>query len=355
MIPPRIPPVLRALAQSVGMPPPRLLTRLLQGWLRIGWCAGFGLGALFAAYAIDIQYRIAILSPPLSVTPGSFAEIVTHIARMTVFAAALLAFLLGLSPYRDAEASERASVLARLLRRRARPASLYVLVLVALGAVRDALDFELHEKTFGEGIYRGALEPRDLLSGAVVGAAAVLAFLACQALGERTPVANGSSDTPSRGDGDGVAAGSSTLGAAIACALLVLVVWRVVSWPWTYFGQDLHFEHVRVHSRTWQMLIAVALLASDDPMRAPGSFGAWVQRNAQPLGLLVGLEFLRVIAHQDWYVELDWMAGILEHAPRPALFFRGHQHDVVDLVVTAPLLVAALVLLGRWARGAARR
>lgn len=355
MIPRRVSPAWRALTQRLGMPPPRPLARLLEAGLRFGWCAGFGLGALFAAYAIDIQYRIAILSPPLSLTPGSFAEIVTHIARMTVFAAAFLVFLLGLSPYRDAAASERASVLAQLLRQRARPASLYVLVLVVLGAVRDALDFELHEKTFGEGIYRGALEPRDLLSGAVVGALAVLAFLAWQALGDGTPAANGSREVPSRGDGDTVAAGSSTLGASVACVLLVLVVWRIVSWPWAYFGQDLHFEHVRVHSRTWQMLLAAALLASDDPFRAMGSFGAWVQRNAQPLGLLVGLDFLRVIAHQDWYVELDWMAGILEHAPRSVLFFRGHQHDVVDLVVTAPLLVVALLLLGRWARRAAQR
>ena len=355
MIPRRISPARRALAQRIAMPPPRLLARLLEAGLRIGWCAGFGLGALFAAYAIDIQYRIAILSPPLSLTPGSFAEIVTHIARMTVFGAAFLAFLLGLSPYGDAEASQRASVLAQLLRQRARPAALYVLVLVVLGAVRDALEFELHEKTFGEGIHRGSLEPRDLLSGAVVGALAVLAFLAWQALGEGTPTANDSREAQPPSSGDAVAAGSSTLGAAVACALLVLVVWRIVSWPWAYFGQDLHFEHVRVHSRTWQMLLAAALLASDDPLRALGSFGAWLQRNAQPLALLVGLDFLRVIAHQDWYVELDWMAGILEHAPRSVLFFRGHLHDVVDLVVTAPLLVVTLLLLGRWARHAAQR
>jgi len=83
-------------------------------------------------------------------------------------------------------------------------------------------------------------------------------------------------------------------------------------------------------------------VVADDPLRQWRSLGAWFARNRAVFQLLVMLEALRVVSHQDWYYELAWLPYLLEHSPTRLVFFRGQLTNVSRIAVLGPPLALAL-------------
>lgn len=321
-------------APSTPPPEPPALSRadrwLYRVWT-LTWLFLFAMGCAFVLYAFEIQYRSPLVRAP-HVTLGSLAYVLDHILRMTSWGVVLIVFLTGILPVRDVTAAERPRALAEALRAHSPRAALFVLALALLGAVRDLSELDLWNERFGEGLYVGALGVKDWLSGTTLGIAAVVGFLALDAWGGGGAASAARVGSPA----------PTAVARLVSSALMLDVLVRVVTWPPSNFAQDRHFEHIAICSATWEQAIAAALVVADDPLRQWRSLGAWFARNRAVFQLLVMLEALRVVSHQDWYYELAWLPYLLEHSPTRLVFFRGQLTNVSRIAVLGPPLALAL-------------
>ncbi|MBK7974165.1 MAG: hypothetical protein IPK07_13100 [Deltaproteobacteria bacterium] len=301
------------------------------------WLFLFAMGCAFVLYAFEIQYRSPLVRAP-HVTLGSLAYVLDHILRMTSWGVVLITFLHGLLPVRQVAPAERPRALGEALRAHSSRAAPFVLALALLGAVRDLAELDLFDEHFGEGLYAGALGVRDWLSGTTVGIAAIVAYIV---LDTASGSARGGRETANAPSGSP----PTPLTKAVSAALMLDVLGRVVTWPPSNFAQDRHFEHIAICSATWEIALVAALLVADDPLRRVRTLGAWFGRNRPVLNLLVVLEALRVVSHQDWYYELAWLPYLLEHSPTKLVFFRGQLTNVTRVAVLGPFLALALAAL----------
>ncbi len=323
---------------GVGVAPLSRADRWLYRVWTLCWLFLFAMGCAFVLYAFEIQYRSPLVRAP-HVTLGSLAYVLDHILRMTSWGVVLIVFLHGILPVRDALPAERPRALAAALRAHSPRAALLVLALALLGAVRDLAELDLWDEHFGQGLYVGALGVRDWLSGTTLGTAAIVAFLMLDA-------AHARGGGPASATQAGPPGASATPVAKLVSAALMLdVLVRVVTWPPGNFAQDRHFEHIAICSATWELALVAALLVADDPLRQLRSLGDWFARNRAVFQLLVVLEALRVVSHQDWYYELAWLPYLLEHSPTKLVFFRGQLTSVTRVAVLGPPLALALAAL----------
>lgn len=325
---------------AAGGAPPRPILGRADRWLygvgALTWLFLFAMGCAFVLYAFEIQYRSPLVRAP-HVTLGSLAYVLDHILRMTAWGVVLIAFLHGILPVRDAPPADRPRALGDALRVHSPRAALFVLALALLGAVRDLAELDLFDERFGEGLYVGALGIRDWLSGTTLGCAAVVAYILLDGANSRRGASAAAEPAPS--------SPPTPVAKLVSAAAMLDVLARIVTWPPSNFAQDRHFEHIAICSATWEIALVAALLVADDPLRQWRSLGAWFTRNRAVFQLLVVLEALRVVSHQDWYYELAWLPYLLEHSPTKLVFFRGQLTNVTRVAVLGPLLAIALAAL----------